>query len=1129
MPDLPEVSETFEVNVAPWVAGLNEAIQAAERFRDMNLEALASVEMLQAGMAGETAAANANAGANSQAANAALFLGTVNVEASENVERLATRLNDQMDAADKAAAADEVLSSRLNDMRDAALEAEAAMSRLEYEIAAASAAAGTAAVMVRPAMDAWRESIAGAANTAAEAEVLIDKLAGAFTESGADAALASIGVDQYRDAVAEAAVAAGTLGKAETAAGNAAASTTRFFWLTGNAIHWIISGTVELLAVLVPATVAAGAWAFVWVQGATNVYDHLKSLFTATEALGQAAGQTYGEMLGLKGAFQQAQNAANVNVYQALGSALLIIREQFGGLASVGLRMGQIFDAFMGRLVYDFSAAGGAGKTLGAVLSNMIPDLTEIGQVFGNLGAAIGSFAAQMPGLAGGLLQVLDSITNFVKIGVEFASTLHIGSWSILTFVMALEETNRWGGLVVGLFGRMGMASSTLATGIFNPVRAFGVLSNIVLALPMAFATLTSTIGSYVMRMTTAGTAMNNAGLAMRNFGADMTDTLTAITPLQGALAAVAIGGVAFLAYKMLTAKSAAQQLTDSLEQQAGAARGLDTLPVLGNNISALAADADEAQQQASAYARALFGLSAASGVASASIDTQHKTLQEMNGEMLTAQAASATYLAGLDEQARTVETVTSNAQMLANTYHISVPAAMALAGAANVSLTSELKNQKGQWTALGEQVRSYVAGLGAMGPASGMVGSDMLALAIDTGLAGTKVSQVNQAFDQFMSNVTGGTSGMGEFEESLQNIGQVAATAKNNLGESAGLSLSVSQFAQALTSFTGTGAQAWQNFNQIIGSTLPQLVDWFRTAEAEDAIAGPAVSKSVLDMAASMVKFAKDSPTAQAELLAFAQNAGLNIKTFPQLEQAIKDTDASTGNLTKNVNSATVALGNMNQIAQNLGDVMDSQVTSAITNAALKTSGYYTDVQNLTNALHDNGTYGGHTAAYWAQQTALAYQRAGAMAQTATGDMAKATTQAESFLKWWNQLQSKTLDLNIVTNVSGAQAPAGVGLGHLGTGASAQAGTNYAHGGLTLVGEMGPELVRLPAGAAVTPSWQTAPLLGGGGGGGEGTLNFSHRSNISVNSRVIGNVIRTESLTFNRRNPANNLSLRHR
>ena len=103
--------------------------------------------------------------------------------------------------------------------------------------------------------------------------------------------------------------------------------------LTGGALHWLIAGFAELMAVVIPATVAAGAWAAVWLQGATNVVQHMQAVYTATEATANIFHMTAGQAVGLGSALQKAQDAANPNVYQALGSAILTVREHFGGLA----------------------------------------------------------------------------------------------------------------------------------------------------------------------------------------------------------------------------------------------------------------------------------------------------------------------------------------------------------------------------------------------------------------------------------------------------------------------------------------------------------------------------------------------------------------------------------------------------------------------------------------------------------------------------------------------------------------------------------------------------------------------------------------------------------------------------
>jgi hypothetical protein len=58
--------------------------------------------------------------------------------------------------------------------------------------------------------------------------------------------------------------------------------------------------------------------------------------------------------------------------------------------------------------------------------------------------------------------------------------------------------------------------------------------------------------------------------------------------------------------------------------------------------------------------------------------------------------------------------------------------------------------------------------------------------------------------------------------------------------------------------------------------------------------------------------------------------------------------------------------------------------------------------------------------------------------------------------------------------------------------------GTSSSPGGLTLVGEQGPELVNMPRGAQVIPAGQTARILGGGGGG---TTVVNQVNNIRTNA----------------------------
>ena len=92
------------------------------------------------------------------------------------------------------------------------------------------------------------------------------------------------------------------------------------------------------------------------------------------------------------------------------------------------------------------------------------------------------------------------------------------------------------------------------------------------------------------------------------------------------------------------------------------------------------------------------------------------------------------------------------------------------------------------------------------------------------------------------------------------------------------------------------------------------------------------------------------------------------------------------------------------------------------------------------------------------------------------------------------------------------------------------QSGTSYATPGPHVVGEAGPEVVMFHGGEQVIPAWQTAGITHGQGtGGGEGTINLLAHVPLNVSGQKLGSATIRQSLTYSRRNPRNNLSLRAR
>jgi hypothetical protein len=297
-----------------------------------------------------------------------------------------------------------------------------------------------------------------------------------------------------------------------------------------------------------------------------------------------------------------------------------------------------------------------------------------------------------------------------------------------------------------------------------------------------------------------------------------------------------------------------------------------------------------------------------------------------------------------------------------------------------------------------------------------------------------------------------------------------------------------------------------------------------------------------------------------RTELLALAQNAGLNVTTFPQLEKLIKSTGANVDGLAGIVNTTTGNLGSMAAAAQNLGDVMSTQMTSTISSAALKASGYDTAVTNLTNALKNNSA---NSPAV--QKAAQAVTQDWNLAQQMAG---KVVSMANAAQKAIDAMHGRTISINVSLAGDGAKY-----IGYAGTGSSGvylatttagfggyagRAAGGFIDGPGTKTSDSVPILAshgefmmqasavdhygrglmeamnarHLAAGGPVTVGGSPAPSVlsaSGSGGGGALTLNARHHIEVKLNSQVLASAWRTEQLTYTRRNNGLNTTLRTR
>jgi hypothetical protein len=476
-------------------------------------------------------------------------------------------------------------------------------------------------------------------------------------------------------------------------------------------------------------------------------------------------------------------------------------------------------------------------------------------------------------------------------------------------------------------------------------------------------------------------------------------------------------------------------------------------------------------------------------------------------------------------------------------------------AGAA--AATRELNNDTmALSTATAQQVlklQALITGLQGASTTAGQTAANMTALSFATSMQDSHVQALNQAWDQYMQILTGGESSLANFSTTLANMTTVTATTGlSNLARATQtLTLNAAQFSAALASgpMTSKGAAAWQNFSQMMSSTLPQLADWAQTAKTAGAITQSQFGQAIVDSAAQLIPFVSGSREATNELLAFADRSGMTFTSLGQLAGQYAKTGGSASQLTGIINKGTDALSNMSSIAKNMSATLNTQVTQAIAAASLKASGFDTAMANMITAQKNNTTVGGKT---WQQWLSIAQ-----------GDLQQAQKSAATAAAGINGELAKIPDVTnkyvniIVSQLGSYSTPAGLGAGKL----AALSGPGGASGGMVhgpgtstsdsvhAMLSRGEYVMRAAAvqhyGVAAMDALNARRMAGGGQigpgimpailhasmSGGTGPVNFTHTSvnQVRLNGRLLQAQQRTEVLKYARRNPGSNWNLRIR
>lgn len=495
---------------------------------------------------------------------------------------------------------------------------------------------------------------------------------------------------------------------------------------TITAFHLLIDAAVEFAAVIIPATIALGAFGVAAAGPVSDIVAQMQALNTVTKATGQ-------NLYPLTGGFTKFQDSVRPQVMQLFGIALGVANSKMGELQKLATGTGTVLDQLGARAAAALESGG-----LSAFLSHAVQDVAKLGDIVGNLFGTVGNLLKTMPGYAQTLLNILDFTSKALESITGSTITQHI----------------------IGL----GLAFHGAAVYIGVAATAAGFLAKSGLNL-VASGALNAAIG-----LEKLGKPAAAASSAMEKLSFGASD----LAGLPWTWIAVAAAGIGLVAYRLITAKDATQQWFGSLEQVMGAANAVRGFTMLQTDqalvAGRLATAQGQAAQGAAKYANALAATGGRATSYTLTLGLANQRVTELTNDQKILNDQSTLYSVRLVK--------------LASAFG-GVGAAQGILIASGVTMNQMLNKSSTAWLQILQQVQGTEAAYRAMGQTGGVLGADMNAINITASDQVTQMTKLNQAWTQLMGIVSSGQTGFISFEQALKTVNtsaQAAGASMNGL-----------------------------------------------------------------------------------------------------------------------------------------------------------------------------------------------------------------------------------------------------------------------------------------------------------------------------------------------------------
>ncbi|HEV2473843.1 MAG TPA: hypothetical protein VGS41_14300, partial [Chthonomonadales bacterium] len=315
--------------------------------------------------------------------------------------------------------------------------------------------------------------------------------------------------------------------------------------------HILVTTIADLLAVIIPASIALATFGAAAVPTVQNLYHQMANVLTVSGAIGKTIPP-------MTGGFQAMANAVQPEVYSIFGAALAVINSKATEFQQIATGAGAVLDQLASRAQLALGSSG-----MSKFLKNAVADLQGLGTALGNIFGIIGNLLKSMPGYAEILLRVLDGVTSaleavtaspivqgLIKLGLGFhGAAIYVGL--LVTGLAFLAPwMARFAGWAVGVNSTATATArlSANASRLDKTKAAFADLGT-------ALSGSSISVGKFAGAAERGNNALVRIGLAAARLASN---------PWTWAAAAAVVIGI--LAFKIFTAKDATQQWLESLQ-----------------------------------------------------------------------------------------------------------------------------------------------------------------------------------------------------------------------------------------------------------------------------------------------------------------------------------------------------------------------------------------------------------------------------------------------------------------------------------------------------------------------------------------------------------------------------------